>query len=134
MNATELVKKYNLRKIEQNGKVGVAPLNGKPSATEIAYIRDHKDEIVAAAEAAKEANRIKFDAAPTAADIAYNAVCAAEAKYRKLENGDADNSEIIAARDAWWAAQAAYNAQYPGTIKPAGVNYNQGATNNPWNI
>ena len=51
MDAKALVEKYIIIKVEQNGRVGVKPTNGKPTAREIEYLKTHKDEVFAAIEA-----------------------------------------------------------------------------------
>ena len=39
MDAKALVEKYIIIKVEQNGRVGVKPTNGKPTAREIEYLK-----------------------------------------------------------------------------------------------
>ena len=62
-------------------------------------------------------------------------VAEAEGKYRQTERNDNGSVvNIIAARDAYEQALRDWQAQYPEeAAKSHTVNYNDGATNNPWN-
>lgn len=129
MDTTGMIRKYGLKTIERNGKTGVQPSFGKPTTAEIEYIKANMAEIVSALTApAKPQEPIAF----TAADIARRSVDALECKYRQLER-NGDTAAAIAARNAYNAALAEWQKQYPTeAAKSSSIRYNDGATNNLW--
>ncbi len=130
MTAEQIIRKYGLKIIERNGKTGVQPTSGKPTANDIAYIKANMAEIIATLTAwAKPQEPITL----SAAEIARRSVDALEAKYRQLER-NGDTAEAITARNAYTVALTEWQTQYPAeAAKSHTVRYNDGATNNPWN-
>lgn len=127
MDIQRIISKYGLRTIERNGKTGVQPLCGKPTAADIAYIKAHMAEIIAAL-APKPQEPIRL----SDAEIASRSVDALEGKYRQLER-NGDTAAAITARNAYNAALAEWEKQYPTeAAKSNSIRYNDGATNNPW--
>jgi hypothetical protein len=125
MDTAKIISKYGLKTIERNGKTGVQPMHGKPTAADLEYIKAHMAEIIEAL-APKPQAPIHF----SDAEIARRSVDALEGKYRQLgRNGD--TAAAIAARNAYNAALAEWTKQYPTAVATT-VRYNDGATNNPW--
>jgi len=133
MDVKTIIIKYQLVEIEKNGHQGVQPLKGSPTAAEIEFIRSHKAEIITILDA-KKFNPTGPTAA-TAAMVAYRKVAKAEAEYRQAERNEESAQHTIAARNAYEQALSDWQAQYPEeAAKSSKVHYNDGATNNPWNL
>lgn len=129
MNTETIIKKYGLKLVEKDGRKGVAPSFGKMTAADVDYIRSHKDEITTALTAPKQTITAKL----TAADLAYVKVTDAEYAYRQTERNADSNTEIIAARDAYFAALAEWQNSYPEAAAKKNLTIS-GYPTNPWNI
>lgn len=129
MITEQIIRKYGLKTIERNGKTGVQPSFGKPTASDIEYIKAHMAEIVETITAcAKPQQPINF----SDAEIARRSVDTLEGQYRQLER-NGDTAAAITARNAYNAALSEWQKQYPTeAAKSQTVRYNDGATNNSW--
>jgi hypothetical protein len=98
------------------------------TAADIDYIRSHKDEITAALTAPKQTAA----AILTAADLAYVKVSDAEYVYHQAERNANSNTEIITARNAYFAALAEWQKAYPEAASKKNITTNDYPTD-PWN-
>lgn len=140
MDAKTIVNKYLIIKIEQGGRVGVKPTNGRPSAQEVEYLKTHRDEIFAAieerdAEYARWQAQVNAEAARNAEALdAYRRdVAPLEDKWLAVRNNPDSVATEIAARDACHKALDAWRAQYPNAEMPGTIRWNEHEVN-PWTL
>lgn len=141
MDAKALVEKYIIIKVEQNGRVGVKPTNGKPTAREIEYLKTHKDEVFAAIEA-RETEYARWQAVVNAEaalkvealDAYRRDVAPLEDKYLAVRDNPDSVTTEIAARNEYLAALNVWRAQYPNAELPGTIRWNDCKEINPWTL
>lgn len=115
MDTTEkiqaIISKYALQYINVNGREGVKPMRGKPTKSDIEFIKAHKDEFNVAL---KPQPKVKPEL--TAAEKALREVNELEGRYMYLmEHGD--TVDAIEAREQFFAARAEWQKAYPEEAK-----------------